>query len=76
MAHWKCNYYSFKLLSKKFSSAEARIHLSGDVLLRSGLITHVFKNALTQVMSKMHDLIVSKKKSSAAKSNKMVQSVK
>jgi hypothetical protein len=71
-AHWKCNYCSFKLLSKQFGSAKARIHLSGDVSLRSGLITHVCEAVSTQVMSEMHDLIVLKKKSSAAKSNKTV----
>ena len=61
------------MLSKQFGSAKARIHLSGDVTLSSGLITRVYEHAPIQVMSEMHQLIVAKKKPSAAKFNKQLR---
>ena len=59
--HWKCQYCDFKLLSKQFSAAKARIHLTGDVHLRSGLINQVCTSSPTEVMCQMSAMIAAKR---------------
>ena len=59
--HWKCQYCDFKLLSKQFSAAKARIHLTGDVQLRSGLINQVCTSSPTEVMCQMSAMIAAKR---------------
>ena len=65
--HWQFRYCSFKLPSKHFSAVKARIHLSGDVHLRSGLINQVCMSSPTAVMAQMSTMIVKKKDSHVLK---------
>ena len=43
--YWRCNFCGFSLGGKVFPNSKARIHLSGDESLRSGLISKICSRA-------------------------------
>ena len=54
--YWRCQFCNFTLGGKNFANAKARIHLSGDNALRTGLISAVCPNAPDDVKKKFSDL--------------------
>jgi len=46
---WRCNYCDFKIGGRVFANAKARIHLSGDVTLKNGMVGRVCEKAPEEV---------------------------
>ena len=58
---WKCEFCGWRAGGKSFPNSKARVHLSGDVSLRSGLISQVCDKAPADV-NKEFKLLVEKKR--------------
>ena len=60
--YWECMHCQWRMGGKVFQNAKARIHLSGDVRLRTGIINTVCKNAPKEVMEQFAKLERTKRK--------------
>lgn len=65
--YWECMHCHWKMGGKVFQNAKARIHLSGDVNLRTGIITVVCDKAPTKVMAEFSELERQKRKEKVLK---------
>ena len=54
--YWECIYCNWRLGGKNFQNQKARVHLSGDNSLRSGLITEVCKKAPSDIQEQFKKL--------------------
>ena len=64
---WKCIHCGWHLGGKNFQNSKARIHLSGDSSLRSGLISQVCDSAPAEIMEQFALLERVSRKEKAAK---------
>ena len=54
--YWKCMYCAWKVGGKSFQNKKARVHLSGDKSLKSGLITAVCEKAPDAIKKQFAEL--------------------
>lgn len=58
--YWRCSHCNFHIGGKVFPNVKARIHLSGDPSLRSGIIANVCTKAPEEVQKKFRAIIAKK----------------
>ena len=59
---WRCNYCTYELGGQVFQNKKARIHLSGDLKLRNGIIANVCQRAPEQIKQEFGDLVAVKRR--------------
>ena len=64
---WRCVHCNYHLGGKVFPNLKARIHLSGDASLRSGIISQVCTRAPEEVQQKFRSIIAKKAAEKEAK---------
>ena len=65
--YWRCVHCNYHLGGKVFPNVRARIHLSGDTSLRSGVIAQVCTRAPEEVQKAFREIIATKKAEKAEK---------
>ena len=68
--YWKCIHCDWQMGGKTFANEKARIHLSGDPMLRNGMISNVCKRAPAGVKSRFAALVRSKREERCIKVEK------
>ena len=67
---WRCKYCNWEMGGKNFQNNKARIHLSGDPLLRNGMISRVCERAPDDVKQKFTQLEYKKRETTRKKAEK------
>ena len=66
--YWECIHYKWRIGGKDFQNSKDRVHLSGNVTLRSGLISQLCDKAPEHVKEQFTKLEIKKRKEKIAKS--------
>ena len=59
--YWRCNYCTYQLGGQVFQNRKARIHLSGDLKLRNGIVAKVCDKAPEEIKQKFAELVTAKR---------------
>jgi len=58
---WRCNYCKYEIGGQTFQNRKARIHLSGDLKLRNGIVANVCERAPEEIKEQFGALVAAKR---------------